>query len=59
MKTAVADDPRVAKVQTLLARPIDLPIWLADQHRLSLVDGNLWRADVNLERHDVVLMVAA
>ena len=30
---------------------IDLPVRLADQHRLAVVDGDLGRADLNLERH--------
>jgi hypothetical protein len=54
----VADNPRVEKVQALLARPVDLPVMLADEHRLALVDGNLWWANLNLECHDVVLIVA-
>ena len=53
-----ADDPRVEEVQTLLARPSDLPVRLADEHRLTLVDGNLRWTNVNLERHDVRLTVA-
>ena len=53
-----ADNPRVEEVQTLVARPIDLPVRLADEHRLTLVDGNLRWTNLNLERHDVRLMVA-
>src|SRR5262249_25461504 len=48
----VADNSRVEKVEALLARPADLPVWLADEHRLTLVDGDLWRADMNFKRHD-------
>src|SRR5262245_16816690 len=46
-----ADDARVEEVEALLARPVDLPIWLAHQHRLSLMDGDLVRTDLDLERH--------
>src|SRR5262245_2395960 len=52
----VAHYPRVEKVKALLARPVDLPVMLADEHRLALVDGNLGGADLNLECHGVVLI---
>src|SRR5499433_2113434 len=54
----VADNPRVEKVKALLARPVDLPVRLADEHRLTLMDGDLGWANVNLECHSVVLIVA-
>src|ERR1700745_4145165 len=54
----VADNPRVEKVKALLARPVDLPVRLADEHRLTLMDGDLRWANVNLEYHGIVLMVA-
>src|ERR1700757_1920544 len=54
----VADNSRVKKVQALLARPVDLPVRLADEHRLTLVDGDLGWTDLNLERHRVLLITA-
>src|SRR5262249_31374794 len=54
----VADNPGVEKVKALLARPVDLPVRLADEHRLTLMDGDLRWANVNLECHGGVLMVA-
>ncbi len=50
-------NPRVKEVQTLVARPVDPPVRLADEHRLALVDGNLRWTNLNLERHGVRLMV--
>ena len=52
-----ADNPRVEEVEALVARPIDLPVRLADEHGLALVDGNLRWTNLNLERHDVRLTV--
>ena len=52
-----ADNPRVEEVQALVARPSDPPVRLADEHGLPLVDGNLRWTNLNLERHDVRLMV--
>src|SRR5262249_18323339 len=49
----VADNPGVEKVKALLARPVDLPVRLADEHRLTLMDGDLRWANVNLECHGV------
>jgi hypothetical protein len=43
----------------VVARPIDPPVRLADEHRLALVDGNLWWTNLNLERNDVRLTVFA
>src|SRR5262245_8095895 len=54
----VADNPLVEKVKALLARPVDLPVRLVDEHRLTLMDGDLGWANVNLECHSVVLIVA-
>ena len=50
-----ADDPRIKKVKTLFARPIDLPVRLADEDRLALMDGDLRWTNLNLERHHVLL----
>src|SRR5215469_8882615 len=46
-----ADNTRIEEIEALLARPIDLPILFGDQHRLALVDGDLRRADLDLDRH--------
>jgi hypothetical protein len=46
-----ADDPRIIEIETLLARPVDLTVRLADQHGLTVVDRDLVRADLNLEWH--------
>src|SRR5215475_5096254 len=48
-----ADDPCVKEVESLLARPVDLPVRFRDQHCLALVDRDLVRTDLNLERHDL------
>src|SRR5262245_27735871 len=48
-----ADDPRVKEIEALVARPVDLPVWLADQHGLALMDGDLMRTDLNLEWHRI------
>src|SRR5262249_7466781 len=48
----IADNPRVKKVHPFLARPGDLPVRLADEHRLTLVDRDLGRTDLNFKRHD-------
>jgi hypothetical protein len=37
---------------------MDLPVQLADENSLALVDGNLWWTNLNLERHDVCLWFA-
>ena len=44
-----ADDPGVAEIQPALAGPVHLPIRLGHQHRLPLMNGDLRRADLNLE----------
>src|SRR5262249_20667593 len=46
-----ADDACIKEIKALLAWPIDLPIWLTDQHCLSLMDRDLMGTDLNLERH--------
>ena len=46
-----ADDPRVIEIKTPLARPVDLTVRLADQQRLTVVDRDLLRTDLNLEWH--------
>ena len=46
-----ADHPGVAEIQPAFAGPVHLPVGFGHQHRLSLVDGDLRRADLNLERH--------
>src|SRR5262249_1641336 len=46
-----ADDARVEEIKPLLAWPADLPVRFAYQHCLALVDGDLVRADLNLEWH--------
>ena len=48
-----ADHAGVEEVEALVARPCDLAVRLAHQHRLALVDGNLRRSDLDLERHGV------
>src|ERR1700730_10757425 len=54
----IADDAGIKKVEALLARPGNLSIRLRDKHGLPLVDGNLGWANVNLERHTVLLVTA-
>ena len=46
-----ADHPRVEEIQAVVAGPVDLAVRFRDQHRLSLVDGDLRRTDLDLERH--------
>ena len=46
-----ADHPGVTKIQPTVAGPVHLPVGLRQQHRLCLMDGDLRRADLNLERH--------
>src|SRR5262249_10957125 len=46
-----ADDARIIEIETLLARPVDLTVRLADQHGLTVVDRDLVRTDLNLEWH--------
>ena len=40
----VADNPGIEKTQALLARSVDPSVRLANEHRLTLVDGDLWQA---------------
>ena len=35
-----------------------MPVRLADENRLTLMDGDLWGADLDLECHGVVLIIA-
>src|SRR6185437_8397605 len=49
-----ADDPCVEEIESLFSRPVDLCVGLGDQHRLSLVDRDLMRTDLNLEWHRVL-----
>src|SRR5215471_16003787 len=51
-----ADNPGIEEIQPFFTRPVDLPVLLADQHGLTLVDRDQWRADLDLERHDVSLL---
>ena len=46
-----ADHPCVAEIEPTFARPIDLPVGFGDEDGLSLMDGDLCGADLNLERH--------
>ena len=46
-----ADHPRIIEIETLLARPVDLAVGLADQHRLTVVDRDLVRTNLNFEWH--------
>jgi hypothetical protein len=46
-----ADNARIEEIETLRARPVDLPGLLADQHRLALVYGDLRWADLYPEWH--------
>src|SRR5215472_6871815 len=49
-----ADNARIEEIEALVARPIDLPILFGDQHRLSLVDRDLRRADLHFDCHTVL-----
>ena len=49
-----ADNARITEKQAFFARPFNLPVQLADQDRLILVNGDLGRTDLNLERHDAL-----
>src|SRR5262249_10597167 len=49
-----ADDPRIEEIEALFARPIDLTVLFGDQHRLALVDRDLRRADLDLDRHELL-----
>ena len=46
-----ADDARIEKVKAPFARPIDLSVGVADKDGLTLMDGDLGRTDLDLERH--------
>ena len=45
------DHPGVTEIQPTFAGPVHLPVRLGHQHRLSLMDGDLGRTNLNLERH--------
>ena len=47
-----AENARIEEIETLVARPADLPSLLANQHRLALVYGDLWWANLYLEWHN-------
>ncbi len=47
-----ADQPGVEKIQPFVAGPVDLPVRFGDQDRHGLMDGDLRRADLDLERHE-------
>lgn len=49
----VPGDSRVPEIQAAFARPINLPIGFAGQHRLPVVDLNLWWPGLHFERHNV------
>jgi hypothetical protein len=51
VNSPTADHPRIIEIETLLARPIDLTVRIADQQRLTVVDRCLVRTDLNLEWH--------
>src|SRR5262249_11810917 len=45
------DHTGVTEIQPTVAGPVHLPVRLRHQHRLSLMDGDLRGANLNLERH--------
>ncbi len=47
-----AHQPRVEKIETLVAGPMDLSIRFGDQDRHGLMDSDLRRADLDLESHE-------
>jgi hypothetical protein len=55
---SAADNPRIEEIKALFARPIDLPVLFADQHGLALVDGDLRWADLDLDRHAMLPLLA-
>ena len=46
-----ADYPGVVKVQTLMARPLNLPVRLAEQHGVTLMNRKLCWTNSDLNRH--------
>src|SRR5262249_39360557 len=46
-----ADNACIEEIETLLARPVDLPAVLGDQHRLALMYGDLRWANLDFEWH--------
>jgi hypothetical protein len=51
-----ADHAGVVEVETLLARPVDLTVGLAEEHGVPLMDRELRRAYLNFERHLLLLV---
>src|SRR5262249_49169078 len=47
----VAENTGIEEEEPAIARPADLGIELGHQHRLAMVNGNLRRPHLNLERH--------
>ncbi len=41
------------EIETAITGPVDLRIKLGDQHRLAVVNGDLWRTDLDFEWHNV------
>ena len=52
------DHAGVEEIQALVRRPIHLAVRIGDQHGLRVVDGDLRRADFDLERHGWILAAA-
>src|SRR5450631_1910024 len=50
-----ADDARIEKVKAPFAWPIDLSVGVANQDGLALMDRNLRRTNLDLERHSDAL----
>src|SRR5258708_641642 len=50
-----ADRACIEEIQTLLGWPVDLAVQLAYQDCLTLMNGDLWRTDLDFERHDLSL----
>jgi hypothetical protein len=49
-----ADDPGIEEIEALFARPVDLAVFLGEQNRLALMDGDLRRTDLNFDRHEAL-----
>ena len=46
-----ADDPGVTEIHSVFAWPFHLPVGIGDQYRLSLMDRDLRRPDLNFGCH--------
>src|SRR5690554_555809 len=46
-----AEDTCVVEIEAAITGPIDLSIKPGDQHRLAVVNGDLWRTDLDFEWH--------